>query len=798
MTLPRALCLFALCISLCGPTLAESNDWPGWRGPHRDGSTAGLQLQEGQSLKIAWKKRLGSGYSGIAIAEGRAVTAFSDGEKDFVVALAVADGRILWRYEIGETLLGVDGAHDGPRSTPFLDGGQVLMLGPRGDLALLNAENGQEIWSTHLIDDLAGKMPHYGFASSPTLEGDVVLVATGNEEGGFSGLDRKTGKVLWTAGNAPVTYQSPLVFNVGGQRQLLAAARGNLWGLDPASGQVLWHHTHEGRSNRTHPLVVSPKGSAPDALVFDPAIGETSYLQLASQEMEQKWRGRTFSGYGPPVYHDGHLYGFRESFLMAVNAINGERVWRSRPPGAGFLILVDDQLVITTRKGSLHLAPASPEGYSETVDLKVFDDVSWTMPSFADGMIFMRSIDEIAAVEVAEQKRVDEASMTVAGGQPPRGAKLAELLKKASSSSDKNTLIDAYLQEQKSFPIVEKSQDGKDVVHFIYRGEAQDVGLWGDMFLYAPWHYIQEQHSLHRLEGTDFFYYSASLPNDARFEYQLFVDFEPQADSLNPRQEEDRSVLTMPKFKSAPAAAKEPRDIAGRVESFELDSQKIGDIRNIDVYLPPNYGETDQLYKVVYVAEGDHALEHGRILPTVEALLQEGRVEPFIVVLIHRRPGGFQSDFMRGRDAYQAMLFEELLPRIEKNYPVHREAAGRAMLGVMQGGIMPFLVPFNKPGVFGRVATRSVYLEPEDSAAIQDQIRNAENVGTAFYVAYGHYDWRSDEANYDGPEEHRRIAAALQEKGYHVELKAFNEGMRWGSWRHHLGEMLRFLVANED
>ena len=35
--------------------------------------------------------------------------------------------------------------------------------------------------------------------------------------------------------------------------------------------------------------------------------------------------------YAPPVYHDGHIYGFRGQVLTCVDAATGERIWRSRP-----------------------------------------------------------------------------------------------------------------------------------------------------------------------------------------------------------------------------------------------------------------------------------------------------------------------------------------------------------------------------------------------------------------------------------------------------------------------------------
>lgn len=786
--LPRAvLVLLAAFLSAAG---ARAGDWPGWRGARQDSTASAngrLQLPAGQRLKVAWRSPLGPGYSSVSVAGGRAVTLFSDGTSDYVAAFDSKSGQELWRQRIADTFVGVDGAHNGPRSTPYIDGDRVVALGPKGHLLMLDTADGRLVWSVHLADDLGGKAPDYGVASSPAVEGDVVLVATGNEEGGFSGLRREDGKLLWTTGAAVVQYQSPLVVDLDGGRQLLAAARGHLWGLDPATGEKLWGYEHDGGSGRTNPIVIPPW-----SLVFDHTGTDATRLRLAKDDgkwtPEEVWQSMAFSAYTAPVHHDGYLYGYRERFLLALDAASGKVVWKSRPPGPGFLILVDDRLVIGTRKGTLHVAPASPEGYQEIASLDVLGDVSWTPPSFAEGRIYMRGMSEIAAVEVVDEVAVArEKPAPSAEGYPPEGSGFAAFLHQVEAAEDKSARIDGFLAGQKSFPIVE----GDDLVHFVYRGDATDVGLWGDMFLYAPWHYVREERALHRLAGTDLFYYSLRLPSDGRFEYQLSIDFENRADPLNPVSEEDRSVLVMPGFEEASSAD----DITGRIESFEVESEKLGASRRVDVYLPPGYDGSGEPYPAVYVNEGNAAAEQGKILQAADRLMKDG-ARSFVVVLIHEAPGYFQADFLRRREEYMAMVVEEVMPRVEASYRVRRDASGRGMLSTMQSGIIPLMIPFHHPGVFGRVAMRSAYLEPEDAAALRERIRGSEQVSTAFYVGYGRYDWRSDEHNFNSPEEHRRIAETLKEGGYEVRLRAFNEGMRWGSWRHHLGEMLDFLATS--
>ena len=81
---------------------------------------------------------------------------------------------------------------------------------------------------------------------------------------------------------------------------------------------------------------------------------------------------------------------------------------------------------------------------------------------------------------------------------------------------DKGAVVDAFLASRKSFPIVE----GTSAVHFVYRGEAQDVGIVGDMIGF------RREDPMTRVEGTDLFYYSTRLEPDAAVTYGFIKDFE--------------------------------------------------------------------------------------------------------------------------------------------------------------------------------------------------------------------------------------------------------------------------------
>jgi hypothetical protein len=179
-----------------------------------------------------------------------------------------------------------------------------------------------------------------------------------------------------------------------------------------------------------------------------------------------------------------------------VNAHSGELAWKSRPPGNGFTILVDGHLVIMTKRGSLHVAKASSEGYIEIANLPLFDKLLWSPPSFANGKFYVRnSFDEIACVGVVNRSLAAVEKSPLPPSMFFPNSEFGKFVKQVESASEKRALIDQFINSQKQFPVIE----GDSLVHIIYRGEARDVALREDMFEYG------DEILMHRLSGTDFF-----------------------------------------------------------------------------------------------------------------------------------------------------------------------------------------------------------------------------------------------------------------------------------------------------
>ena len=251
------------------------------------------------------------------------------------------------------------------------------------------------------------RKPHYGFGSSPVVAGGVLVAQVGGDQGrAIAGFDPQTGERRWTAGEDVVSYQSPVRTTLGSREIVVAVGDARFYGIDPATGRVVFEHAHGGE-----PVAISVASAVPvpagDGRVFVKTHADKSTMfRMAeaadgSVSVQALWTAPVLrTTYVVPVYHDGHLYGMNgRTVFTCVDAATGAVKWRSREPGDGFPTLVGNDIVFLTKERTLHVGSASPDGWTERARLEVFKDVVWTAPSVVGGSVFARSQGEIARVD---------------------------------------------------------------------------------------------------------------------------------------------------------------------------------------------------------------------------------------------------------------------------------------------------------------------------------------------------------------------------------------------------------------
>jgi outer membrane protein assembly factor BamB len=389
---------------------AAGEGWPQFRGPHRDGvapAVALLSAWPASGPPQLWRVPIGEGYSHLTVVEGRVYTLFGTRDSEYLGAFDAASGRQLWVQRTDSELINDQG--NGPRSTPTYDAGTLYVQSAKGRLLAVTAASGKVVWSHDMAAEYGARMPTWGSASSPLVEGDLLLVAAGGSpRRSAMAFDKHTGKVVWSALDEKPGYASPIALTAAGERQAIFFTGGSVAALSPRDGRLLWQVPWETDFdvNAATPLFIAPdklfisSGYDTGAAVFQiRAAAGAGGTRLTAEPL---WKSRVLKNqFSSTVLGGDYLYGFDNGTFKCVNAATGEERWKQRGLGHGSVIRSGNLLVVLAESGKLVLVDAAPDAYHERASAQVFSGRSWTGPSLAGTTLFLRNAETMAAFDLA-------------------------------------------------------------------------------------------------------------------------------------------------------------------------------------------------------------------------------------------------------------------------------------------------------------------------------------------------------------------------------------------------------------
>ena len=256
------VCLFSTVSLLAGTTLV-AEDWPQFLGPNRDGVYAGPALADSwpeDGPARVWTKRVGQGFAGPVVADGRLILFHRSRNFEVIEALDALTGRTQWNYRYVTSYRDGFGFDEGPRSAPVVADGRVYTFGAQGRLHALDLETGRVLWSEDTRRRFDVRKGFFGAAGSPLVQGGRVLANVGGREAGIVAFDAETGDVLWTATDDETSYSSPVGATFDGQRSGVFFTRTGLVAVDPATGsvrfQLRWRSRLGASVNAATPLII--------------------------------------------------------------------------------------------------------------------------------------------------------------------------------------------------------------------------------------------------------------------------------------------------------------------------------------------------------------------------------------------------------------------------------------------------------------------------------------------------------------------------------------------------------------
>jgi outer membrane protein assembly factor BamB len=380
-------------------------EWPGFRGPDRDSVVRGVRINTDWSASPPvelWRRPIGPGWSSFAVSGDLLYTQEQRGDDEIVACYRVSTGKPVWMHR-DKTRFWESNAGAGPRGTPTLSNGRVYAFGATGILNALDAGGGAVVWSRNVASDTNRAVPDWGFASSPLVIDDVVIVAA---SGTLAAYDVATGKTRWIGPQHGGSYSSPHRATIDGVEQVLLLSPPGVISVAAASGALLWEHTWEGGA------IVQPALTADGDVLINAmsAMGGIATRRLAVRRgsagwsVEERWTSRGLKPYfNDFVVHKGHAFGFDGSILACIDVVDGNRKWKGGRYGQGQLVLLPDQdvLLVVSEEGELALVKATPEQFTQIARVPAIEGKTWNHPVLVGDVLLVRNGEEMAAFRLS-------------------------------------------------------------------------------------------------------------------------------------------------------------------------------------------------------------------------------------------------------------------------------------------------------------------------------------------------------------------------------------------------------------
>lgn len=381
-----------------------SQDWPQWRGPNRDGkvSASGAPQTWPSELTQTWKVAVGSGDSTPALVGDRLYVYARQGSEQVMMCLKTTDGKEVWKDthaapEVG----GAARRHPGPRSSPAVADGKVVVIGVGGVVSCYGAPRGDVLWRKNPFPNA---VPRFFTSASPIIVGKMAVAHVGGQgNGAIIAYDLSNGDEIWRrAGEAP-EYASPVLMTVGGSKQIVTLSEKGVIGLAVSDGKLLW-------SVPFAPARMSINASTPivdgQTVIYTAANRGCHAVKIersaAGFAVKPLWSNPDMgSKFSTPILKNGLLFGLSDKGkLFCISAATGKSVWTDETARdrMGFAPIVDAGSAILALPSSADLVAFKPDGakFSQISSYKVSDIQCYAHPVMSGKRIFIKDQESLA------------------------------------------------------------------------------------------------------------------------------------------------------------------------------------------------------------------------------------------------------------------------------------------------------------------------------------------------------------------------------------------------------------------
>ena len=385
------------------PSVSQTStkEFPQFLGQNRNGVISTTQLNLNWDMhppKLVWRRPVGAGWSGFAIAGNAAITQEQEDDQEKVVCYELQTGSVKWSHQ-DYARYDTPPAGLGPRATPTISGNRVYTVGSTGILNCLDFQTGEQLWTTNIFEEHQAETPPWGVSISPLVFDDLVVVSAG----GAVAYYKETGEVAWKGYRTESGYSSPFLTTLAGIEQIVVFNQGLVTAHAPLTGELLWKQSWPPSVE----CVSQPVPLPDDKLLVSSGYGIGAKLFQISRNPTGEFNVSTIwetiylkAKFTNIIYYEGYLYGLDDGIFACINPADGTRQWKRGRYGHGQTLLISDVLLVLTESGEVVLVDPNPNSHIEYARFTPLKGRTWNTPALAGDYLLVRNDREAACYQL--------------------------------------------------------------------------------------------------------------------------------------------------------------------------------------------------------------------------------------------------------------------------------------------------------------------------------------------------------------------------------------------------------------
>lgn len=396
---------FPIGLSVLSAAAAMGEDWYRFRGPRLDGisqESIVTTAWPADGPPIAWTRELGSGFSSVSVSDGRLYTIGNADNVDTVFCLDSTSGQTIWKHDYASPT-DPNEFEGGPTSTPTVDGNAVYTLGRHGDLLCFDKTDGTVRWHINIADQADVRIPTWGFAGSPLVCGDALILNVGDAG---AAVHKHNGKPIWSSADKDAGYSTPVPIETPQGKAVIIGSGRSYVCVDVATGKEHWRQR----------WLTTFGCNAADAIVSgNQVLLSSAYnrgaarLELDDDKVTVAWKNKDLqTQLSTSILLNGYVYGIHGNLatggeLRCIDWKTGEVQWSDNRVAYGAMAATEKQLILLSDAGELLILAASPHRFQLLGRATILDGKCWTTPVLSGQRLYCRSATgTLACVDLSQ------------------------------------------------------------------------------------------------------------------------------------------------------------------------------------------------------------------------------------------------------------------------------------------------------------------------------------------------------------------------------------------------------------